>query len=113
MQLLIQQAVLTDFRPIFIAMIGILVIFLVLSLIPQRGNAISFAMVLVVSLIHLLLGGMLFYTESELIQTLDLTADNITLYLFIAIVVLAIANPMIYRFRNRQSQSSRYRYKRY
>jgi len=111
MQLLIQQTVLTDFRPIFIAILVILGIFLIISLIRQRGDGIfSFGTVLTVSITQLILAGMLFYTESTLVETLEITADDITLYLFIAIVVLAIINPIIYRLRNRRS--SRYRYRR-
>ena len=113
MQLLIQQAVFTEFRTVFITMIVILAVFLILSLIPQGDSPITYAMVLVVSIVQLILAGILFYTESELIQQLELTADSMTLYLFIAIVILSVANPVIYYFRNRKSQSSRYRYKRY
>jgi len=111
MQLLIQQTVLTDFRPIFIAILAILGIFLIISLIRQRGDGMfSFATVLTVSITQLILAGMLFYTESTLVETLDIAADDITLYLFIAIVALAIINPIVYRLRNRRS--SRYRYRR-
>jgi len=111
MQLLIQQTVLTDFRPIFIAILVILGIFLIISLIRQRGDGVfSFTTVLTVSITQLILAGMLFYTESTLVETLEIAADDITLYLFIAIVVLAIINPIIYRLRNRRS--SRYRYRR-
>lgn len=113
MQLLIQQAVFTEFRTVFIAMIVILAIFLILSLIPQGDSPITYAMVLVVSIVQFILGSLLFYTESELIQQLELTADSLTLYLFIAIVILSVANPVIYYFRNRKRPSSRYRYKRY
>jgi len=111
MHLLIQQTVLTDFRPIFITMLVILGIFLIISLIRQRGDGIfSFGTVLTVSITQLILAGMLFYTESMIVETLEITADDITLYFFIAIVVLAIINPIIYRLRNRRS--SRYRYRR-
>lgn len=111
MELLILQDVLTDFRPVFTAMIVILAIFLLISFLRQ-GDKVSFGTVLTVSITHLLLGGMLFYTESTLVETIDYTADDITLYLFIAIVVLAIANPIIYRVRNNSSQQ-RYRYRGY
>lgn len=110
MQLLIQQAVLTDFRPIFITLIGVLVVFLGLSFIRQRNQTISFATVLTVSITHLILGGVVFYAESNLVQMSEFTADDITLYLFIAIVVLAIANPIVYRVRNNKRQQ-RYRYR--
>lgn len=106
MQILIQQSLFTDFRPIFIVMVAILAIFLLLSMIPQGDKGVSFGTVLLVSGIHIILGGMLFYTESELIQTLNLTADDLTLYLFIAIMVLSILNPILYYFRNRRGKSS-------
>lgn len=106
MQVFIQQVLFTDFRPIFIVMVAILAIFLLLSVLPQGNKGITFGTILLVSVIHLILGGMLFYTESELIQTLDLTADDVTLYFFIAIVVLSILNPIVYYFRNRRGKSS-------
>lgn len=106
MQVLIQQAIFTDFRPVFIVMVVILAIFLLLSILPQGNKGVSFGTVLLVSGIHLVLGGMLFYTESELIQTLDLTADDLTLYLFIAVMGLSILNPIVYYFRNRRRKSS-------
>lgn len=106
MQVFIQQALFTDFRPIFIAMVAILALFLLLSVIPQGDRGVTFGTVILVSGIHLILGGMLFYTESELIQTLDLTADDLTLYFFIAIVVLSILNPIVYYLRNRRGKSS-------
>lgn len=105
-KMFIQQALFTDFRPIFIVMVVILTIFLLLSILPQGNKGVSFGTVLLVSGIHLVLGGMLFYTESELIQTLDLTADELTLYLFIAIAGLSILNPIVYYFRNRRRKSS-------
>lgn len=113
MELLIQQAMFTEFRPVFIVMVAILAIFFILSIIPQGDRGVSLGTVSLVSGIHLLLGGMLFYTESELIQTLELTADEMTLYLFIAIVVFAILNPIVYYFRNRRQKSSRYNYRGY
>lgn len=109
MQLLILQSVLTNFRPVFIVMVGILAIFLVLSFLRQ-GDKVSFATVLTVSMTHLILAGVLFYTESTLVETINYTADDITLYLFIAIVVLAILNPIVYRLRNNRSKQ-RYRYR--
>lgn len=112
MQLLILQTVLTTFRPVFIVMLGILAVFLVLSFIRQGDKGLSFATVLTVSVIHLILVGVLFYTESNLIEVTEFTADNITLYLFIGIIVLAIANPIIYRFRNGRNHQ-RYRYRGY
>jgi len=92
-------------------MLVILGIFLIISFIRQRGDGIfSFGTVMTVSITQLIIAGMLFYTESTLVETLELAADDITLYLFIAIVVLAVINPIIYRLRNRRS--SRYRYRR-
>ena len=111
MQLLIQQAVLTDFRLVFIVMLAILAIFLVLSIIPSgRNSNINFATVLTVSIIEVVIAAVLFYTESHLIELFEQTADNLTLYLFIGIIALGIANPLIFRLRNSGGQRYRYRY---
>jgi len=110
-QLLIQQTVLTNFRPVFIVMLAILLIFLLLSIIPRgRNSNINFLTVLTVSIVEVVLAAVLFYTESNLIDELGLTADRITLYLFIAILILAIVNPIVFRFRNQGSSRYRYRY---
>lgn len=112
-KLIIQQAVLTDFRPVFILMLVILLVFFVLSFIGGGSNRkITMGMTLTVSITHLLIAGILFFTESNLSEKLDYTADNITLYLFVATIILAIINPIIYKLRNKNT-SSRYRYRRF
>lgn len=109
---LLQQAVLTDFRSAFILMIAILLVFLVLSLMGGGQNrGMSFGTILTVSITHFLIAAILFYTESNLVEKLEATPDRITLYLFIGILLLTIANPLIYKLRNK-STSSRYRYRR-
>ena len=111
MQLLIQQTILTNFRPVFIVMLVVLLVFLVLSILPRSRNSnINFATVLTVSIVEGLIAAVLFYTESTLIEMLELTADSLTLYLFLAIIALAIANPIVFRYRNRGGQRYRYRY---
>lgn len=113
-KLMIQQAVLTDFRPVFILMLVILLVFFVLSFMGGGSNRkITMGMTLTVSITHLLIAGVLFFIESNLLEKLGYTADNITMYLFIATIVLAIVNPLIYRIRNNNNTSSRYRYRRY
>lgn len=111
MQLLIQQTILTNFRPVFIVMLAVLLVFLGLSILPRgRNSNINFATVLIVSIVEALIAAVLFYTESKLVEALNLTADSITLYLFLAIIVLAIANPFVFRYRNRGGQRYRYRH---
>lgn len=111
MQLLIQQTVLTDFRPVFIVMLAFLILFLILSIIPRgRNSNINFTTVLTVSIVEVVIAAVLFYTESNLVETFEQTPDNITLYLFIAIIGLGIANPIVFRLRNSGGQRYRYRY---
>lgn len=108
----VQQAVLTDFRPIFILIFAILLVFLMLALFSGGQNSgISFSTVLTVSITHFLINAILFYMESNLVEKLDATPDNVTLYLFIGILILSIVNPLIYKLRNK-NKSSRYRYRR-
>lgn len=110
---IVQQAVFTDFRPVFILMLAILLVFFVLSLIGGGQNSgVPFSTVLSVSITHLLIAAILFYTESQLVESLEATPDNITLYMFIGILILTIVNPLIYKLRNKNRSSSRYRYRR-
>lgn len=111
MELLIQQAVFTGFRPVFITLIAIAVIFLILSIVPSgRNNQLNFLTILIVSIIDIIIASILFFTESEMVQTLELVPDQLTLYLFLAIVVISIISPIIYRVRNRGGSRYRYRY---
>lgn len=92
-------------------MLVVLLVFLVLSILPRSRNSnINFATVLTVSIVEGLIAAVLFYTESTLIEKLEFTADSLTLYLFLAIIALAIANPIVFRYRNRGGQRYRYRY---
>lgn len=110
MQLLIQQAVLTDFRPVFILMLAISLLFFVLSVIPRgRNSKLNFLAVLIVSLVEIAVSGMLLVTESNLVEALDMTPDKITLYLFVAVLVFSIINPILFRRKNRGRQRYRYR----
>lgn len=110
MQIIIQQAVLTEFRPVFLMMLFIGLIFLVLSFIPRgRRSNINLTTVLTVSIIQAILAGILLYTESGLARSFEIIADSMTLYLFVGILVLSIINPILFRSRN--SGKKRYRYK--
>ena len=91
-------------------MLVVLAVFFVLSVVPRgRNSNINFLTVLIVSIIEGLSSVILFFTESQLVETLDRTADSITLYLFFASILFSILNPIVFRLRNRQSQRYRYR----
>lgn len=110
MQLLIQQAILTEFRPAFFIMLAIAFIFFVLSLVPRgRNSNISLVTVLAVSIIQVLIGGTLLFVENNLVETFEMTADSVTLYLFIGVLVFSIVNPILFRSRNKSNQRYRYR----
>ncbi len=110
MQLLIQQSVLTNFRPVFTIMLVIALVFFVRSVIPQgRNSPIHFATVLTVSIIEGFIAIALFYTESQLVETFDLSADSLTMYLFFGIILFSVLNPVVFKLRNRQTNRYRYR----
>jgi uncharacterized membrane protein YcaP (DUF421 family) len=110
-ELLVQQATFTGFRPAFIVLLVISLIFLGLSIIPTgRNSQLNFLTIVIVSVINVIVTAVLFFTESEMVQTLALAADDVTLYLFIAILVVSIANPFLFRLRNRNGSRNRYRY---
>lgn len=109
MQIAIQQRVLIEFRPVFLVMLVISVLFLILSVIPRSRNSnLNFVTVLTVSFIQTILAGTLLYTESNVAESFDFLADRLTVYIFLGILILSIFNPIIFRSRNRGK--SRYRY---
>lgn len=111
MNLLIQQAAFTDFRPVFILMLVILGVFFLLSLFRDgERRGITFTLVLTVSIVEILIAMMIFFAESNLVETYEFVPDSITLYLFIGIILLGVVNPLVYKLRNKAS--SRYRYNR-
>ena len=111
MNLFIQQAVLTHFRPVFILMLVILSVFLFLTLFKDgERRGITFSLVLTVSIIEIITATMIFFAESNLVETFELVPDDVTLYLFIGIILLGVVNPLVYKLRNKTS--SRYRYNR-
>lgn len=111
MNLLIQQTAFTDFRPVFILMLVILLVFFILSLFRDgERRGINFNLILTVSIVEILIAALIFFTESNLVETYNLEPDNITLYLFIGVILLGVVNPLVYKLRNKAS--SRYRYRR-
>lgn len=104
-----QQAIFIEFRPIFLMMLLISVLFLILSVIPRSRNSnLNFVTVLTVSLIQIILAGTLLYIESNIAKNFELLADRLTVYLFLGILILSIINPIIFRSRNKEK--NRYRY---
>lgn len=113
MNLIIQQALFTEFRPVFILMLAILAVFFFLSFFRDgERRGITFSLVLIVSIINTLIAFMIFFVENNLVETYSLTPDRITLFLFIGIIALSLVNPFIYKMRNKASSRYRYRYRR-
>lgn len=111
MNLTFQQAVFTNFRPVFTVMFVILFVFFLLSLFKDgERKGINFSLILIVSIINIIIGTMIFFTESNIVETLSLEPDNLTLYLFMGVILLGVVNPLVYKLRNKPS--SRYRYHR-
>lgn len=110
MEFLIYQTVFSDFRSVFILMLLIAFVSLIFSVIPRgRNSNINFLTILTISIINILVSGMLLYTENSLIKSLNMEADKLTFYFFIAVLILSIVNPIIFNNRNKKSQRYRYR----
>jgi len=101
--------VFTQLRPVFIVIVAILLVFLVLSLIERsQSSGVSLFAIGSVSVTSLLIGTALLIMENQIVNDMGLTGDSLTLYLYIAILVLSIANPIVYRQRNKRK--TRYRF---
>ena len=104
--------VFTQFRLVFGLILIFLGLFLVLSILPKGRDAIvTFFSVLVVSITHALIAIALIVTENVFLEELSIEGDSITFYMFIAILVLALINPIIYKLRNKTKRRGSYSFR--
>lgn len=112
MDFLLNAEVFSEFRPLFIVLLIFLGLFFIISLVPKSANTkITFATVLTVSLTHLIIAGTLLVTENWFLSEFQLDGDSVTFLLFVAVIVLAIANPIIYKLRNKNNKRSSYSFR--
>lgn len=94
--------VFTQFRLVFGLILVFLGLFLVLSILPKGRDAIvTFFSVLAVSVTHALIAVALIITENMFLEDFSLEGDAITFYMFLAILALAVINPIVYKLRNK------------
>lgn len=102
----------TQFRLVFGVILAILVLFLILSLIPKgRDTMITFFSVLAISITHLAIATALLIVENSFLEDFTLDGDQMTFYMFIGILVLAILNPVVYKLRNKSRRRRSYSFK--
>lgn len=102
----------TQFRLVFGIMLAFLVLFLILSLLPKsRDSIVTFFSVLMMSISHLAIATGLIIVENSFLEDFTLDADNLTFYMYLGIVGLAIVNPIIYKVRNKSRRRSSYSFK--
>lgn len=95
----------TQMRPVFMVIAAILVVFTILALIERsQSSGVSLFAIGSVSVTGLLTATALLVVENQILEEMGWTGDPVTLYFYLAIVVLSIANPLIYRFRNNQKK---------
>lgn len=106
-----QVEVFTQFRPVFYIVLGVLVVFLILSLLPKgRDSKINLYSTLMISISHLAISSTLLVVESRIVDAYSFRGDSITFYCFIATVVLSVLNPIVFYFRNKGKRRSRSSY---
>lgn len=99
----------TQLRPVFMVIAAILVVFTILSLIERsQSSGVSLFAIGSVSVTGLLSATALLAVENQILGEMGWRGDPVTLYLYLAIVVLSIANPLIYRLRN--NRKTRYKF---
>ncbi|WP_028274980.1 hypothetical protein [Atopococcus tabaci] len=95
----------TQMRPVFMVIAAILVVFTILALIERsQSSGVSLFAIGSVSVTGLLTATALLVVENQILEEMGWTGDPVTLYFYLAIVVLSIANPLIYRFRNNRKK---------
>lgn len=104
--------VFTQFRLVFGLILIFLALFFVLSILPKGRDAIvTFFSVLVVSVTHALIAIAMIVTENMFLEDFSLEGDSITFYMFLAILILAIINPIVYKLRNKPKSRGSYSFR--
>ncbi|WP_018658971.1 hypothetical protein [Allofustis seminis] len=101
----------TDFRILFAGIVILLVILLVASFVTRNNRTgISFATNITSALILMIIAILTMVTENRMLVLTDLKGDRLTFYMFLASVILGIANPILYKIMHKRSRSRRYRF---
>lgn len=104
--------VFTQFRLVFGLILIFLALFLVLSVLPKgRDAVVTFFSVIAVSVTHSLIAVALIWTEGLFLDEFSVSGDSITFYMFLAILALAVINPVVYKLRNKSKRRSSYSFR--
>ena len=104
--------VFTQFRLVFGLILIFMALFFVLSILPKgRDVIVTFFSVLAVSVTHALIAIAMIVTENVFLEDFSLEGDSITFYMFLAILVLAIINPVVYKLRNKSKSRGSYSFR--
>ncbi|OJF90304.1 hypothetical protein [Alkalibacterium sp. 20] len=104
--------VFTQFRLVFGLILVFLGLFLILSVLPKGHDAIvTFFSVIAVSVTHALIAVALIVTENMFLEDFSMEGDSITFYMFLAILALAVINPIVYKMRNKPKRRGSYSFR--
>lgn len=103
--------VLIDFRLLFGALVIALVALLLVTIFTRNSRqSMSFTTNLMISIVLLVFSVLTIVTENRVLALTEMTGDRITFYLFIASLVLGVANPIVHKILHKRSRSYRYRF---
>ncbi|GEL67982.1 hypothetical protein [Marinilactibacillus psychrotolerans] len=104
--------VFTQLRPVFYIVLGFLVLFLILSLIPRgRDSKINMFLILMISITHLVFASSLLVIENWFLEEFSLKGDSISFYIYLAILGLSILNPIAFFLRNKKKRRNSYNFR--
>ena len=104
--------VFTQFRLVFGLILVFLALFSVLSVLPKGHDPIvTFFSVIAVSVTHALIAVALIVTENMFLEDFTMEGDSITFYMFLAILALAVINPIVYKLRNKPKRRGSYSFR--
>lgn len=100
--------VLTDFRLLFGGITLALIVLLLVTIFTRRSRqSLTFTTNLVFSLGLIVFAVLTIITENRVLALTQLSGDRLTFYLFIASIVLGIANPIVHKLLHGRSRSYR------
>ncbi|MCP3738133.1 hypothetical protein [Rossellomorea sp. BNER] len=92
----------TLLRPIFITFLIVsLILFLIVILPRTKNKRINGFTVTSLSIISILISAQVLFYDGVIVDELNLGGDAVSFYMFLAIVVFSILNPIIYFVRHR------------
>lgn len=95
----------TLLRPIFITFLLVSISLFLLVIMPTiKKKLVNSFSVISLSIISVIVSGQLMFYEAIIVDEIGLSSDGVSFYLFLAILILGITNPIIYFYKKQMNK---------